>query len=96
MSSSSPSDKKKDVRKTCQNNEMSRLWVKRRPRSHDFANSMSMRRFPFDLYRDHTKQEDLNGGATCIPEGTTDSIFPGNVGALQDRSSPSPLRKSYV
>lgn len=61
------------------------------PGSDNLTNSVGIGSLPLDLDSHDSEQENLDGGAACIPKGPTDTILPGYIGALQDGGSPCPL-----
>ena len=45
-----------------------------------------------DLDGEDAEEEDLDGGASGVPEGAGDAVLPGDVGRLEEGRGPGPLR----
>ena len=58
----------------------------------DFAHGMGRGSDILETDGEYTKEEDLNGSSGGVPEGTGDTIVPGNVGGLEEGGGPGPLR----
>ena len=61
----------------------------------NFTHSMSRGGDILETDSKNTEEKNLDGGARGIPEGTTDTVVPGNVGRLEKCGSPGPLGDNH-
>mmetsp|Transcript_15737 Transcript_15737/g.33238 ORF Transcript_15737/g.33238 Transcript_15737/m.33238 type:complete len:242 (-) Transcript_15737:92-817(-) len=61
-------------------------------RSYDFAHGVGGGRNVLQGDGEDSEEEDLDSGSRGIPEGTTDTILPGDVRTLKQGRGPCPLR----
>jgi hypothetical protein len=62
----------------------------------DLTNSVGRGSDSLERDSKNTKKNDLDGGTRGIPEGSRDTVLPGNVRRLQKGSGPCPLRNNHT